>query len=483
MNISIENKRAKITILSVKFAKNNNIKNTLFMIAEHRRELAAARKNNDEDTAEYHRIEIQKRRKMIRAMRDKRYTFNIYIKKYKYETNLERVYAYEDHCLDTWKKFINDVEQDAIRQARKEIKIISHNLHRLGLIVTHRIGTKKRGFVYAAEGSVLKAYIQKNVQNLYAGKSPTTHKKYIGIELEFCAPINEEQFAIKLFQKGIHKYAQLKTDGSLRPKEKETGFELAILLEETSYKKNLKIITDVLQEIKAVSKDRRCGLHVHIDMRRRDKDLVYNNLVACQYALLSIVNPERYNNEFCRVVEDRIFPTEFTGERQERYKTINAAAYYKYRTLEVRMHEGSVDYNEISKWVDLLVQIANYSKRMKDNVIKLPTLKKRLKLKKKLYNYAIERSCSWQIQNNDFTRAMRHDIEDMQNVARTHRLEFTVPTTDGHIVPIATRITPDTAALRDDGQPIMLDWVNVPAVATTEAEEALDNDDNMEDDE
>lgn len=347
--------------------------------------------------------EIRHLRSKIKNMRIQRYVFEVYVKQYKAFTTVEWEFVNKPlgpAYRKEFKTMLTKVVDEAIHNIRSGLKEANTSQHqKFGQYMCKFFGKRGKGRVFDNSGEILKLYVDKNLKSLYAEKSPTEPRKYIGIELEFCAPIKENEFAIKLFKKGIHKFAQLKKDGSLRPHEakREVGYELAILLEESNFKKRLKQITDVLREVGAIAKDRRAGLHVHLDMRRRNKELVYSNLVACQSALLNIVDPKRHDNEFCKYVESRKFPVEFTGEREERYKTINAAAYYKYKTLEVRMHEGSVDFEQISSWVDLLVKIANYPKRLKSDVVKVSVLGKRMKLKKKLVTYLQDRSCFWRI--------------------------------------------------------------------------------------
>lgn len=414
MIASINTKDALVEIVKIKPINNKHDKIYFRDIQNYKREIKNGIKEGNDNLVGLYKAEIIEKRRLLKKHRDQVYVFAVYLRKYKSKHSIELSVQPEYNK----KKVIKEAIDKALRAARSAFKHEALPTAFGKKWIFARLGTKEKGFVFQEEGSILKIHVQKNMKMLLDSKTPVAPRRYVGIEIEFCAPIKEEQLATKLFQKGIHKFAQLKHDGSLRPKEREYSYELALLLEEGSYKKNLKIVTSVLADVKAVAKDRRCGLHVHLDMRRRDKDLVYNNLVACQYALLSVVDPNRYNNEFCRVVTGRKFPTEFTGERVERYKTINAAAYYKFRTLEVRMHEGSVSFNEIRHWIDLLLKVANCSKYLKNDVTKLDVLKTRLKLKDKLYDYAIERSCSWQVQNNPNMVNMRDDIAGLQGRAR-----------------------------------------------------------------
>lgn len=305
-----------------------------------------------------------------------------------------------DDMNRTFRSYIRDYRRFTVKQSRKNLKLFE-TMDRFSLVIVPFFGTRKSkgGRVFAKAGQVLVAYVKKNLGKLYEDKKPLTKTNYIGVEIEFCAAISEEDLAIRMFRGGFHRFVQLKHDGSLRPhkEEGEFGFEFAMLLKESSYRKDLKLVTDFLKTVKAIATDRRCGLHVHFDMRRREKELVYNNLVACQNALWAIVDPRRYDAEFCRNVKTKSFPTHFTGDREERYKTINAASYFRHKTLEVRMHEGCVDFGSICNWIDVLLKIVNYKKTMKTDINQLPALKTKMKIAPKVYKAVLDKSCHWQV--------------------------------------------------------------------------------------
>ncbi len=415
--------------------------------------------------------EIQRCRQRLKQMRTQRFYFKVFIKQYKEFSTVE--WTFQNYELGPqYRREFQEMLKNVVNTAIKNVRHFNNNKNGPKAKVWFKnynamfLGNKKaKDRVFGKEGEVLRVYVEKNLNSLYEDKKPVEQRKYIGIELEFCAPIKETEFALKLFRSGIHKFAQLKKDGSLRPHDGETGYELAILLEETNYKKRLKQLIDLLTEVKAVAIDRRAGLHVHLDMRRRNKDLVYNNLVACQYALLSVVDPARVDNEFCKTVTSRKFPVEFTGERDERYKTINAAAFYKYKTLEVRMHEGSVDYKQISNWVDLLVRVANHPKKFKDDVHRITLLSKRVKLEKKLLSYLQDRSCYWQLNNNTGNLGLAQRIRQLEQFEQRQQRTFITTNIaaafDNPIVPLIRReeIRPN------EGQP------EQPRAATMDLEE------------
>jgi hypothetical protein len=328
---------------------------------------------------------------------------------------------------------LKDLVVRAKRKHRKNNKLLPFRHTFKGF--TFDFTQSNSGRVFFRPNQVFEQYIAKKLKDLYAEKRPQDQTKYVGIELEFCAPIKEPDLAIKLFQAGMSKFAQLKTDGSLRPQGDETAFELALLLKESSYKRDLKQVCQLLADVNAVVVDRRCGLHVHLDMRRRNKDVVFSNLVSCQKVLKAIIDPRRNENEFCRTVTSKKFPTRFTGTRQERYKTINAAAYYKFKTLEVRMHQGSLDYKEISNWIDLLVKIANHKVKIKSNVSELTNLRKRIKLKDKIYSDLIDKTCYWQVNGN---------LSQPVNVAVESALRTLVPWDSGMEQPTAAEAELET---------------------------------------
>lgn len=340
--------------------------------------------------------DIQILRKMLKINKLEIYEITIHLKKYR-STHHETI---QIGCNpdDNFKFSIKQSIDNAIRAYREtnRLQLNEHFYPNIKMIASV-IGSNKVGIVFDTPGQIMKFYIEKNLKDLYKEKKPIETIKYVGLELEFCAPIKEQDFALKLFRAGVHTFVQLKEDRSLRPKEGENGFELAILMKETSYQKDLKKVMGILTEVGAIAEDRRCGLHVHLDMRQRNKDVVYHNFISCQDLLLSLVDPKRYNNEFCRRVKSKKFPTKFTGERQERYKTINAAAFYKYKTLEVRMHEGSVNYVDICNWMNLLIRIGSYKKKIAKRISKLTILKKRFNINKKMYNHLLDKKCYWQI--------------------------------------------------------------------------------------
>jgi hypothetical protein len=363
------------------------------------------------------RIEIGLQRRYLKSNWTRIYKVDVYFKKYRHTARFDVEYHVPTEMINTKHKkkrnklenihrgglaqIIKEQGNAALGRYRKEVLQKTDDLKMIlkeypVKVFGSRYSTK--GTIYSEPGQIRAISLKRKVKDLYIAKLPVKPNRYIGLELEFCAPIEELDFAIKLWEAGVHKFAQIKKDGSLRPKVGEYGYELAFLFPETHYKKNLRQVCKILKEVGARADDRRCGLHVHIDMRHRKKDIVYNNLVACQNVLFSFLDPDRRGNEFCRTVESRKFPKKFDNTREERYKTINAASYYKYKTLEVRMHEGSVNYTQIVNWMALLIKISNHKTRIKTDINELTILKKRFRIDNKVSEFFQDKTCHWQLQ-------------------------------------------------------------------------------------
>lgn len=353
--------------------------------------------------------QIAAHRRLIKKDWPRVYRIDIYFKQYNYKTSFDIDYVFSAKAkmykssapkYTRLTKAILDGVHSTLGYYRKTmLQNRPDKKYILKEYETEVFGSRfGKSIVYSKPGQIHSICLKRKVKELYLEKVPEKNNRYVGLELEFCAPIKELDFAIKLWKAGVHKYAQIKKDGSLRPKFNEFGYELAFLFPENHYKKYLRQVCKILKEVGARADDRRCGLHVHLDMRRRKKDIVYNNLVACQNILFKFLDPARRDNEFCRTVESRNFPKKFTNEREERYKTINAASYYKYKTLEVRMHEGSVNYNEIANWMALLIKISNHKIRIKSDINELTILKKRFRIDNRMNEFFQDKTCFWQLQ-------------------------------------------------------------------------------------
>lgn len=220
-------------------------------------------------------------------------------------------------------------------------------------------------------------------------KWPTSNRKYVGIEIEFLIPkVQESKLEDLLIEKNLQWNVHLGGDGSVQdvdfipiynmvtyswsniPQQivtnenyRKRGYEIRILAEEKEAPSIVNKCCEVIKQCNGVI-NHTCGLHVHIDMRNRDYNKVYNNLFHIQSLMFATQPKSRHKNKYCRKL-----PRLFKGNAG-RYYSINKMSYEKHRTIEVRLHEGTLSAKDILMWTGFLIKIANID-TMLDKKIKL----------------------------------------------------------------------------------------------------------------
>lgn len=184
--------------------------------------------------------------------------------------------------------------------------------------------------------------------------SPKTKARHVGIEIEFYSESERELIAVDFVASGLASKVSLTEDRSLD----YDGHELKILDTETGVFKTLKKALTILKKHNAyVNED--CGLHVHLDMRHRNADLVYENFIQIQPLLFGLVAKNRADNTYCK-------PSSTMPKKDlDRYSAINFESMKKFKTIEIRLHQGSTNYKKITNWLKLLFNVANRKKKCK----------------------------------------------------------------------------------------------------------------------
>lgn len=127
------------------------------------------------------------------------------------------------------------------------------------------------------------------------------------------------------------------------------GYEIKCLIKE---KDLYKCITQLYKLLKKhdIQVNHTCGLHVHIDMRNRDVEKSYYRLFKHQSYLTMCISKDRLSNDFT-------MPNMYYMDRDDHYNAISYDSYRKFKTLEVRMHEATLDSKAVYNWVSLLLGI------------------------------------------------------------------------------------------------------------------------------
>lgn len=236
------------------------------------------------------------------------------------------------------------------------------------------------GGVFEKTGLINEIAKNTKIHDPYIDKKPRRKdKNYIGIEIEFNALSSSTQDQRRLVgealrKKGLSRYVDVTTDGSC-------GYEVRVLLSEDDFEKQLTGILNTIKEL-GFPCDSRCGTHVHFDMRNRDVKTVYYNMFKTQKFLRKFLTRERKTNRFCRMNKASTFDTQLN--LGDRYHAINVEAYRRHKTLEVRMHQGTLEATQLIPWIKFLLKICNYKSQMETDVNTLRQAKKQFDIEPEL---------------------------------------------------------------------------------------------------
>lgn len=189
-------------------------------------------------------------------------------------------------------------------------------------------------------------------------KKPLASSNYIGIEIEMGSNINRESVFNVLREFNIHKNIEIKDDGSIRCGRYQV--ELACIFHEKKLNNILKLCNVINSAPISAEVDGSCGLHVHIDMRNRDRILVKNRFLNMENILFNMMPIERRRNRYC--VRSN------TLTDNERYRWFNVLAYERHRTYEIRLHNGTTRGEDILNWTKLMIAIADTPQPNETNV-------------------------------------------------------------------------------------------------------------------
>lgn len=179
-------------------------------------------------------------------------------------------------------------------------------------------------------------------------KKPTDNAQYVGIEIECVLPKTFQEIDLAKFGKWLN----IGTDGSIQyDSSKETSRELRVLCKREEVRTLIPDLMNTLAEMKA-SVNKSCGLHIHLDQRQALNPADnFLKLVRSLNLLYTVVPKSRRENQYCHRNRRTNFEVAVRGER---YKAINASAYRKFKTLEVRLFGGTLNAEKIINWIETL---------------------------------------------------------------------------------------------------------------------------------
>ena len=238
------------------------------------------------------------------------------------------------------------------------------------------------GFEYATYGGVFLA--PKSILNIQAAskpeerirKSKKPHDKikanYVGLELELFAELGREELNKEFIKAGLAGTVYIKDDGSIRTEiSSQKAHEVTALFREEYTAETVKKICAVLNSLRVKgSVNNSCGLHVHLDARNRNPEVMYYNFVSSLPMLKNMVpNCRVTNSQYCAINNSKVMASSPhpTGG-STRYQAVNPESYSKYKTVEIRLHSGSINATKIINWIKILTTIANHPTKLENDI-------------------------------------------------------------------------------------------------------------------
>lgn len=188
-------------------------------------------------------------------------------------------------------------------------------------------------------------------------KTPNLKTNYVGIEVECYGPLKRRELQKRVLLLDLEDYTDIATDGSIRPPREGRQFhayEIRLLIPEKELTFVLKKFGKLFQKARLKTNET-CGLHIHLDMRNRSYENCLVKLRKFEDTLFALVAKHRWTSDFCK-------HSEFIDENRDtkRYSAINGeSAYERHQTIEIRLHQGTVDTRKIEKWIRLLLNVIN----------------------------------------------------------------------------------------------------------------------------
>lgn len=270
---------------------------------------------------------------------------------------------------------------------------ISFNYELCGFVMHQRIrpvltrGQSPKGYKNTEMGAFMKFLKSKDKQIVFEEKKPQTKDNYLGVEIEFFCDLNQDDLSFKLYEQGLGKYICLKFDGSIRTENNMYPHEVTILAKEKEMAEVIQQVSKILLASNA-KVNKSCGLHVHLDMRNRDHEVAFHNLVSAQNILFAMNPYSRQSGTYCKRVDSKDFKSAASGDR---YFGINATAHKKHHTIEIRLHSGTVQAVKINNWIELLLLVIAKKEAVKKSASSLKGFIKQYDIDSKLANYIAER--------------------------------------------------------------------------------------------
>lgn len=283
--------------------------------------------------------------------------------KEKLKNNISRVVTLTHRKSGMTKKIrTSNLRQDIgilIMQCRNDILYELRNQREVRKINTDQLlkPLKQRDIFYSYHNKLRASVYKRSLEVV-------SNENHIGVELELL--VDKTKYYSLLNSIKRIKNVACCDDGSLRPDENQDSIELRMLTTKENYKQDINELCYKLNELDC-KVNNSCGLHVHLDMRHKTRDernTIFFNLCKYQKLLFKLVNENRKNNEFCK----KIKYADVYKNRRSRYWAINPMSLMRHDTIEIRLHHGTINPNEINNFIATLINIAYNTNEKQEKV-------------------------------------------------------------------------------------------------------------------
>lgn len=237
------------------------------------------------------------------------------------------------------------------------------------------------GNVHNKSGEIRRLEINNPLNDPIKVKTPKNGQRYIGIELEF-NNIKDRDKEEKIIADAIKKAKLGKYCNIVR---EYCGHELRCLIPENELRSKLSDILKLLNTMGFNCDRGGCGTHIHLDMRDRDTEKAYSNLYMIQDVMFKLVPSGRRSNRFCQKNNNKTWKPgddhESVDGGSNRYKCINTYSYDKFKTLEVRLHHGTLKFREIYNWIKFILKTIDHEEKFTEKIDTIDKLASKLKLR------------------------------------------------------------------------------------------------------
>lgn len=217
------------------------------------------------------------------------------------------------------------------------------------------------GSVFEENNTIVNMYTTEGYkQRIHKAKKPYDKSNYVGVELELVCKLDKDALAKKFIDSKLAGFVYIKHDGSIRYKEGEYPHEVTLIAKQNQI---IEIVTKVCNVLTDPSVgayvNNSCGLHVHLDMRAGNIENTYKNFYKCLPILAGMVPQNRVLTDHAKRYCAMNQTDNWQDNSRNRYVAINTASYNSLKTIEIRLHSGSVNATKICNWIQILMAIAN----------------------------------------------------------------------------------------------------------------------------